>query len=784
MPLPPKIPVRKPQAAAKALASQPQSKVAALFNHGLELHQQGRLEQARQIYEQVLAKQPTHFDALHLSGVIAAQSKKPGLAVELIGKAIEINPKNATAFFNRGIALQELKRVGEAIASYDRAIKIRSDYVGAYYNRGNALKEQKQMEEAIASYDRAIEFEPDFAEAYSNRGNALKELMRLEEAIASYDRAIVIKLDYAEAYSNRGIALKQLKRVEEALASYDRAIEFKPDYAEAYYNRGNALKELKRVDEALASFDRAIVIKLDYVEAYSNRGNVLRELKRLEEAISSYEKAIEFKPDFAEAYSNRGNALKELKRLEEALASYDMAIAIKPDYEYLLGNQLHTRMKMCNWQDFEANIEKLLIQIGEYKKSSPSFCILALTDSLSVQRKASEIWMNDKHPPNHSLGFFPKLPRKEKIKIGYYSEDFREHPVSYLAVELFELHDKNKFELIAFYYGSPDSGDMHKRVSSAFNEFIDVRLKSDKEVAKLSRLMEIDIAIDLSGLTGNERTGIFAYRAAPVQLSYLGYLGTMGAEYYDYLIADKTTIPTEHHQYFKEKIVYLPSYQVNDSKRLISDKVFEKTEFNLPLNAFVFCCFNNIYKIIPPAFDKWMRILKAVPDSVLLLYGENKWAEANLKLEAEKRGVSQTRLAFGSGIERSEYLARYRLADLFLDTLPYNAGTTASDALWAGLPVLTCMGESFASRVAASLLNAIELPELITTTQEQYEAKAIELATNPAKLRAIKDKLERNKLTTALFNTPRFTKHIETAYTQMYERYQTDLPPDHIYIEA
>ena len=439
---------------------------------------------------------------------------------------------------------------------------------------------------------------------------------------------------------------------------------------------------------------------------------------------------------------------------------------------------------MCDWQNFEADLENLSLRISEGKKLSPSFPILALTDSLSLQRKASEIWMNDKHPPNYSLGFIPKLPRKEKIKIGYYSYDFREHPVSYLAVELFELHDKNNFDLIAFYYGPPDSSIMHKRVSSAFNEFIDIRLKSDKEVAELSRLMEIDIAIDLSGLTGNERTGIFAYRAAPVQLSYLGYLGTMGVEYYDYLIADKTTIPTEHHQYFKEKIVYLPSYQVNDSKRLISDKVFEKTELNLPLNAFVFCCFNNNYKITPPTFDGWMRILNAVPDSVLVLYAENQWAEANLKLEAEKRGVSKTRLAFGNRIERSEYLARYRLADLFLDTLPYNAGTTASDALWAGLPVLTCMGESFASRAAASVLNAIELPELVTTTHEQYEAKAIELATNPAKLRAIKDKLERNRLTTALFDTPRFTKHIEAAYTQMYERYQTDLPRDHIYIEA
>jgi predicted O-linked N-acetylglucosamine transferase (SPINDLY family) len=538
------------------------------------------------------------------------------------------------------------------------------------------------------------------------------------------------------------------------------------------------------VEEAIASYDRAIEFKPDYADAYNNRGIVLKELMRLEEALASYDRAIELKSDYADAYNNRGNALQELKRVEEAIASYDRAIELRPDYEYLLGTQLHTKMKMCDWQDFDANVENLLLRIGEGKKSSQSIPILALTDSLSVQRKASEIWMNDKHPPNHSLGFIPKLRRKEKIKIGYYSEDFREHPVSYLAVELFELHDKNKFELIAFNYGPPDSSNMHKRVSSAFNKFIDIRLKSDKEVAELSRLMEIDIAIDLSGLTGNERTGIFAYRAAPVQLSYLGYLGTMGAEYYDYLIADKTIIPVINQDYYTEKIVYLPNYQVNDSKRVISDKVFTKEELGLPNDGFIFCCFNNNYKITPNTFDGWVRILKAVEGSVLWLLEDNATAGINLRKEAQNRGIDPNRLVFAKRMKLPEHLARHRVADLFLDTLPYNAHTTASDALWAGLPVLTCMGESFASRVAASLLNAIELPELITTTQAEYEAKAIELGNNPAKLKAIKDKLERNRLTTALFDTPRFTKHIEAAFTQMYERYQADLPPDHIYIEA
>ena len=620
----------------------------------------------------------------------------------------------------------------------------------------------------VEIYEKLINHKPDYVEAHVNLGNVYRELNMYEESVAAYNAAIIIKPDLGEVYSNRGNIFTNPKS----------------DLADTYLERGNILRDLKLIDKALASYERAIQINSNYAEAHSNRGIALRELKRLEEAIVSYDRAIEINPNLAEAYSNLGSALKDLKRLDEALANYKKALELKPDHEYLLGEKLHTKMHICDWQDFETNIAKLLLLISEGKKSSSSFPVLALTDLLTIHRKVSEIWVNDKYPPNLSLGIIPKNLRKEKIRIGYYSADFREHPVSYLTVEFFELHNKNQFELIAFYSGAPDSSYIQKRVSSSFDKFINIRHKCDKEIAELSRVMGVDIAVDLTGATSNERVGIFAYRAAPIQLSYIGYLGTMGAEYYDYLIADKTIIPVINQDYYTEKIVYLPNYQVNDSNRLISDKVFEKVELNLPINGFVFCCFNKNYKIVPSTFDGWMRILKAVPDSILFLYGSNKWAEANLKIEAEKRGVSQTRIVFGNRIEKSEYIARYKVVDLFLDTLPYNAGTTASDALWAGLPVLTCMGESFASRVAASLLNAIELPELITTTQAEYEAKAIELGNNPAKLKAIKDKLERNRLTTALFDTPRFTKHIEAAFTQMYERYQADLPPDHIYIEA
>jgi predicted O-linked N-acetylglucosamine transferase (SPINDLY family) len=441
-------------------------------------------------------------------------------------------------------------------------------------------------------------------------------------------------------------------------------------------------------------------------------------------------------------------------------------------------------MFICDWQDFKVKVENLLLQTNENKKSSFCHPVLALTDSPSIQRKSSEIWINDKHPFNSLFGPILKSRHRDKIKIGYYSPDFREHPVAHLLIELLELHDKNQFELFGFYFGPPDSSKMHKRISSAFNQFIDVELKSDKDIALMSREMGIDIAVDLTGFTALARTDIFSYRAAPIQVNYLGYPGTTGAEYIDYIIADPIIIPTECQQYYSEKVVYLPnSYQVNDRQRSITNKVFTKDELGLPKDSFVFCCFNNNYKITPNTFDGWVRILKAVKGSVLWLLEDNPIAALNLRKEAQFRGLDPNRLVFAKRIDPSEHLARQRAADLFIDTLPYNAHTTASDALWVGLPVLTCMGESFASRVAASLLKAIELPELITTTQEQYEATAIELANNPEKFKDIKNKLERNRLTTALFDTPRFTKHIQTAYKQMYERYQADLQPNNIYIE-
>lgn len=686
--------------------------------------------------------------------------------------------------------------VNQAIAAYNSrdwlkaeqlcglVLNIKADNFVALSLLGIISAQTNRLEEAAAFFSRAVVVQPGNADAYSNLGNALKELKRLDAAVATYDKAISLKPDYAEIYCNRGNALQELKRLEAAVASYDKAISLKPDYAEAYCNCGLALQELKQPQAAVARYDKAIRIKPDYADAYINRGNALQELKQLDAAVASYDKAISLKPDSAEAYNNRGNVLQELKQRDAAVASYDKAISLKPDSDWILGTAVHAKMSLCNWQNYVSDSLQLKEKVEAHQKVSGSFPILAMYDAPGLQRLSAEIWTLANYPATNLLGAITQKTRRKKIKLGYYSADFYEHPVSYLMAGLFELHDKERFELIGFSFGPGLKDGMRSRVSAAFDQFIDVRFKSDLTVVKLSRELGIDIAIDLGGFTQDSRTGIFAERVAPVQVNCLGYPGTMGANFIDYIVADKQVIPEKYVDDYSEKIAYLPCFQANDNKKKIADKVFTRQELGLPQSGFVFCCFNNSYKITPGMFDCWARILGDVNGSVLWMIADNQLAKQNLSKEFKARGLDPSRLVFAERMKLPEYLARYKSADLFLDTLPFNAGTTASDALWAGLPVLTCMGRSFAGRMAGSLLTAIDLPELITQSQVEYEALAIDLATNPRKLATIRQRLAENRLTAPLFDTALYAKHIEMAYTAMYERYQSDLPPDHVDVAA
>jgi predicted O-linked N-acetylglucosamine transferase (SPINDLY family) len=626
--------------------------------------------------------------------------------------------------------------------------------------------------------------EPSEIVKWLDEGLALHRLGKLPEAKVIYERILQEQSNHFDALQLLATAYRQQNNAQTALMHFDKALQVNQTNAVVFNNRGNALRDLNRLDEALKSFDEAIRLQPDHVYAYNNRGLILQDLKRLDEALKSYDEALRLKSDYAEAYCNRGNVLKDLKRLDEALKSYDEALRLKPDREFLFGARLHTQMQLCDWSELPGQLKQLdSLVVGDQKAILP-FPFLALTDNPAQHLLASKIYIEAEYPTSPVLGDCIKRAPDGKIRIGYYSSDFHNHAISYLIAELFEAHDAKKFELYGFSYGPNKNDEMRKRVSAGFRQFVEASDRSDFEIAKMSRELGIDIAVNLNGFTQNARTGIFSMRCAPIQVNYLGYPGTMGAPYIDYIVADSTLISQESQRFYTEKIVYMPhSYQVNDSTRKIANKTFTRSELGLPEEGFVFCCFNNNYKILPATFDCWMRLLLAVKGSVLWLFEDNPTAAINLRREAELRGVDASRLVFAKRMKLDEHLARHRVADLFIDTFPYNAHTTASDSLWAGLPVLTLMGQSFASRVAASLLNALDLSELITLTQDAYEARAIELAMNPDMLEQIKAKLHRNRLTSPLFDGHTFAKHLEVAYSEMYSRYALGLAPSHIVVQ-
>ena len=576
----------------------------------------------------------------------------------------------------------------------------------------------------------------------------------------------------------------QLKRTlfGQAIETFKKSIFKGGEFFEALHDLATAQAHTGDFNAAIDNYQKCLKFGNLSYELFFNIARIYDDLKRYDEAIAHYDKALSLKPDYAEAWANKGTILNTLKRFDEAIAHYDRSLSLKPNLEWASGDLLRVKMKICSWSSFAENSKNMAKKILAKEKVIYPFSLLAINDDASLHKQAAKIFTQDKYMFNPILGPIPKYPKKQKIRVGYFSADFKNHPVAYLISELIELHDRSQFEIYGFSLVKAVD-EMSRRFKLVFDHSIESQGMSDIEIAQLSRDLNIDIAVDLTGFTQDARTGIFSYRAAPIQVNYLGYPGTMGADYIDYIIADKTLIPLDAQSSYTEKVVYLPnSYQVNDRKRLISDRQFTRHELGLPEDEFVFCCFNNNFKILPVTFTSWMRILKAVEGSVLWLLQDNPWAVENLKKEAQKQGVDAQRLVFAERIPLPEHLARHRQADLFLDTLPYNAHTTASDALWAGLPVLTLMGNTFPGRVGASLLKAIDLPELITNTQEEYEAMAIELAMNPQKLRDIKLKLARNRLATPLFDTPLFTKNLETIYIKMMERYQADLQPDQITI--
>jgi len=787
------------------------SGAVAAFQRALALHRAGRFAEAEPLYRAVLAEAPRHFDALHLWGVIRHQTGDHLGALQLIDHAIAINPSVAFAHSNRGLALQELRRFDEALAAFDRAVALKPDLAEAYYNRANVLRELIRPGEALAAYNKALQFKPEYLEALINRGTALSELGRSAEALASFERAVALApnsvdalyncgtmllgfrrpaeaLSYfdrtlslapghTDAHMNRGNALRDMKRPEEALVSHDRALALKPDFAAALNNRGNALLELRRFDEAFTSYNRALTLKPDYAEAYCNRGNAFLEIRKYTDALADFDRALNVKPDFAEALNNRCNALFDLKRYGECAAAAARLLAAHPEFDYALGVLFQAQRHGCDWTGFEETRARIASDVGHGRRSDLPFPFLTHSTNAQAQLDCARIYAQDKYPAAATPLWSGERYRHDRIRLAYLSADFQNHATANLMAELFESHDAERFDVWALSFGPSDDSEMRRRLEHAIPHFIDVQDFSDQAAARLMREQEIDIAVDLKGFTTSCRPGIFAHRPCPVQVSYLGFPATMGVDYIDYIVADRRVIPPGFDAFYSEKVVRLPdSYQPNDRQRRIASNVPVRNELGLPEHGFVFCCFNSSYKITPPVFDIWMRLLKKLDGSVLWLLDEGE-PTPNLKREAEARGVSSSRLVFAPLVGLADHLARESRANLFLDTFPCNAHTTASDALWAGVPLVTCVGETFASRVAASLLHAIGLPELITDDLAAYEVLALKLATTPALLGSIRTRLASNRDTQALFDSARFRRHLEAAYRTMQERQQRGEPP-------
>lgn len=680
----------------------------------------------------------------------------------------------------QALALHQRGELAQAKAIYTALLEDDRGHADAWHLLGMVAYQEKNYALASDLIQKAIAINPGMAGYYSNHGLVLRELGHFDLALASYEKSLSLRPGVAETYNNQGNVYAAMQRYKEAIECYDLAIRSKPEFASAHYNRGNTLYRVRKLLAAITSYDQAIRLKPDYHQAFDNRGIAFKETGQYAKAVADHDRAIRIKPDYVEAHYNRALALCELKDLESAGVSFRNAISLDAGYPFLLGAYLHNAMQLCNWEGLRTGLKSLREQVRDARPAATPFVVTGVLDDPGLHREVAQIYIHQRFPQNDVLGSIKPRPSGQKIRIAYFSADFRNHAIAYLIAEMLEKHDKNAFEIYAFKLnpGSPDETSM--RIFAAVAQVIDVSDKSDRNAAQLSRALHIDIAVDLGGHTVDSRTGIFAHRCAPIQVNYLGFPGTLGAPYYDYIVADATVIPEDQQQYFVEKVAYLPNcYQPNDGQRAISERIFSRSEVGLPEDGFVFCCFNNGYKILPDTFDGWMRILQAVEGSVLWLLDHNSVATGNLQREAQARGIDPQRLVFAPRMPLADHLARHRLADLFIDTLPYNAHTTASDALWAGLPVLTCMGTSFAARVAGSLLRTIGLPELIVDKQVAFEARAIELARNPSALQAIRSKLLAHRKTSPLFDAELFARHIEAAYRAMHMRQEAGLPPDH-----
>lgn len=674
------------------------------------------------------------------------------------------------------IALRE-GRIDEADSLVQSLLKGEPRHADALHQLGVIRMHQGRPDAAAVHFAEAVQIKPTAPEIFVALGQAQSALGRFELAIRSYDRALLIAPQFAPALCGRGDALRATNRHEEAIEAYGNALAIEPEQVGVLVKRGNLLQVVGRTIEAMSDYDQALLFAPDAAVISFHRGVALHSIGRAEDAVNAFKQALAIEPGHAAALQNIAVVLGELHRNKEELIHYERLLAIEPDYPHVLGNVAYVRAQLAQWDARDELVRRVENAVVQGRHPAVPFVFITLSQDAAAQLSCAKAHTTARHPEGR-LDFPSVTYHHDRIRVAYISADFHDHAMPYLMAGLFERHDRRRFEVTAISLGPDLPSRMRDRLKAGFERFIDVRANSDRAIATTIRDLEIDIAVDLMGYTGGARTNILALRPAPVQVNYLGYPGTMGASFIDYILADPFVIPAARKACYSEHVVCLPdTFQVNDATRVIGEWPPSRIEAGLPATGFVFCSFNNTYKITPAMFDVWMRLLRGVDGSVLWLLGGNETVVANLCREAQMRDVAPGRLIFGAKLPYAEHLARYRHADLFLDTLPFNAGTTASDALWAGLPVLTCAGDAFAARMAGSLLHAVGLPELVTHSLADYEALALKLATTQEPLHALRARLESNRIGAPLFDSDRFRHHIETAYQTMWDFNQRNEAP-------
>ena len=715
------------------------------LQQALQLHQDGRLVEAEAIYTRLLARQPGLYSALHLFGLLRLQQGQLDKALVLMERALEVQPGAASTLINYGIALEGLGKFPEALAAFNKAIAIVPNQSSVWANRGAIQTKLGRADAALEDFDRALSLDPRNVDAHHNRGVVLQALGRFDEALTSYSSAVALAPNHIAARNNRGVILTKLHRDAQALTDFDVIAAAGAATAATWGNRAVALGHLGRIDEALADYDKALTMDPSNIEALASRGEML---------------------------------WTRCKALGPAIADLERAYALAPQEDYLLGDLFHLHMYAGDWRSFVADRAALDEGVAAERAVAFPFIYCGIADSPAQLLSCVRDYTARKFPPQT-----PKRSgtarRPGKIRIGYLCGEFRAQATAYLAAGLFEAQDRDRFDIIAIDNTLEDNSAMRQRLLSAFGKGrIDICGDSDAKAATRIAAADIDILVNLNGYFGRMRMGVCAHRPAPLQVNYLGFPATLGATYMDYILADGVVIPENEEQFYAEKVVRLPhSYQINDSRRAIASVRPGRGAMGLPPDGFVFCHFNYSYKIAPPTFSSWMRILRAVDGSVLWLLESDPLFAANMRREAAARGVDPARLVFAQQLAVDEHLARLASADLFLDSLPYNAHTTASDALWAGLPLLTCRGSAFAGRVAASLLKAAGLDELITENTADFETMAIRLAHDPALLGSLRERLAAARGTAPLFDTGRTTRALERAFQTMFENWQAGNKP-------